>query len=52
MEPAFQRSYWLPEGADRDKIAADFAKDVLTVSLPKVAAVVTQPKRIDVKAAA
>lgn len=32
---SFQRSFALPEGIDRDKIGADMAKGVLTVTLPK-----------------
>jgi hypothetical protein len=28
---SFQRSFYVPEGVDRDKIAADFSKGVLTV---------------------
>lgn len=32
---AFQRSFRLPENVNEDKIAADFAKGVLTVTLPK-----------------
>ena len=48
----FQRSFYLPEGVDRDKIAADFAKGVLTITLPKTAKVVEQQKNIEVKTAA
>jgi HSP20 family protein len=32
---AFQRSFMLPAGVDRDHITADFAKCVLTLHLPK-----------------
>jgi HSP20 family protein len=49
---AFRRSFALPDGVDRDKIGAEFAKGVLTVTLPKVAGVKTEPKKIEVKAAA
>ena len=49
---AFQRSFSVPEGVDRDKIAADFSKGVLTVTMPKTAKAVEQQKRIEVKAAA
>ncbi|HZS81431.1 MAG TPA: Hsp20/alpha crystallin family protein [Stellaceae bacterium] len=49
---AFQRSFYLPEGVDRDKITADFSKGVLTVTLPKTAEARKQQKKIDVKAAA
>jgi HSP20 family protein len=49
---AFQRSFYVPEGVDRDKIAADFSKGVLTLTLPKTAKAVEQRKTIEVKAAA
>ena len=47
----FQRSFCVPEGVDRDNIAAGFAKGVLTITMPKTAKAVEQ-KKIDVKAAA
>lgn len=47
---SFQRSFELPQGVDRDKIAAEFAKGVLTVTLPKSAEAQKQQKKIDVKA--
>jgi HSP20 family protein len=47
---AFQRSFSLPENVDREKIAAAFAKGVLTVTLPKSAK--AAPKKIEVKTAA
>jgi HSP20 family protein len=47
---AFQRSFALPKDADRKAIAATFAKGVLTITIPKAAAVETQQK-IEVKAA-
>src|SRR5579875_3223379 len=34
---AFQRAFPLPEQIDRDKVTADFAKGVLTITLPKAA---------------
>jgi HSP20 family protein len=49
---AFRRAFALPEGIDRDKIAADLAKGVLTITLPKSAAAQKPAKKIDVKAAA
>jgi HSP20 family protein len=49
---SFQRSFAVPEGVDRDKIAADFAKGVLTITMPKTAKAVEQKKKIEVKAAA
>lgn len=48
---AFQRSFDLPDGVDRDKITADFAKGVLTVTLPKTTEAQKQQKKIEVKAA-
>jgi len=48
-----QRSFYVPEGVDRDKIAADFSKGVLTITVPKTAkAVEQQKKKIEVKSAA
>jgi HSP20 family protein len=49
---SFQRSFCVPDGVDRDKIAADFSKGVLTVTMPKTAKAVEQQKKIEVKAAA
>jgi HSP20 family protein len=49
---SFQRSFYLPDGIDREKIDASFAKGVLTVTLPKTAAAVAEPKKIEVKQAA
>ena len=46
----FQRSFVLPDGVDREKVAAAFANGVLTVTLPK--AVKTPARQIEVKAAA
>ncbi|HUK57642.1 MAG TPA: Hsp20/alpha crystallin family protein [Stellaceae bacterium] len=48
---SFQRAFELPDGIDRDKIAAEFSKGVLTVTLPKSAEVQKQQKKIDIKAA-
>jgi len=47
---SFSRSIGLPEGVDFDKIDAKFKNGVLTVKLPKPEAVVTQRKRIPIKA--
>ena len=49
---SFQRSFTLPDGVDRDKIAADFSKGVLTISMPKTAKAKEAEKKIEVKAAA
>jgi len=48
---AFQRAFSLPEGVDRDKIAANFAKGILTVTLPKTTEAQKQQKKIEVKSA-
>ena len=48
---SFQRSFYLPEGVDRDKIGADFSKGVLTITMPKTAKAVEQRKKIEVKSA-
>jgi HSP20 family protein len=49
---SFQRSFWLPDGVDRGKIDASFAKGVLHVNLPKSEKAAAQPKKIEVKSAA
>ncbi|HTW53985.1 MAG TPA: Hsp20/alpha crystallin family protein [Stellaceae bacterium] len=48
---SFERSFALPDGVDADKIGADMAKGVLTVTLPKTAQAAKQQK-IEVKQAA
>jgi HSP20 family protein len=48
---SFQRAFELPEGIDRDNIAAEFSKGVLTVTLPKSVEAQKQQKKIDIKAA-
>jgi HSP20 family protein len=48
---SFQRAFAVPEGIDRDKIAAEFAKGVLTITLPKNAQTQKPQKKIVVKAA-
>jgi HSP20 family protein len=44
----FSRSFVLPEGVDREKIAAEFKNGVLQLFFPKVPA--AKPKTIEVKA--
>jgi HSP20 family protein len=46
---SFQRAFELPASVDRDKIAADFSKGVLTLTLPKTAEAQKPAKKIDVK---
>jgi HSP20 family protein len=48
---SFQRSFELPASVDRDKIAADFSKGVLTITMPKAAEVQKQQKKIEIKSA-
>ncbi len=48
----FRRSFALPDGVDRDKVAAEFAKGVLTITLPKTAQAQKQSRQIEVKTAA
>ncbi len=49
---SFQRSFTVPEGVDGSKIEANFAKGVLTVTLPKTAEAQKAEKKIAIKAAA
>jgi HSP20 family protein len=49
---SFQRSFYVPEGIDRDKVAAEFSKGVLTITMPKTAQAKEAEKKIEVKAAA
>jgi HSP20 family protein len=48
---SFQRSFALPDGVDRDKIAANLEKGVLTITLPKTPEAQKQQKKIEVKSA-
>jgi HSP20 family protein len=47
----FRRSFHLPEGVDQEKIAANFAKGVLTLTLPKSEKAQKKEKKIEIKAA-
>lgn len=47
---AFERSFTLPDDVDRDKIAANVGKGVLTVTLPKKPGAKPNAKSIEVKA--
>jgi len=46
---SFQRSFNLPDGVDADRIAASFAKGVLTVTLPKNAESKQAERKIKIK---
>jgi HSP20 family protein len=46
---SFERAFELPGSVDREKIAADFSKGVLTITLPKTAQAQKQAKKIEVK---
>ena len=46
---ASQRSFYIPDGVDRDKLTAEFAKGVLTVTMPETAKAAEQAKKIEVK---
>src|SRR5262250_2458734 len=46
---SFQRTFDLPASVDRDKVAADFSKGVLTITLPKTAEARKPAKKIEVK---
>ena len=48
---SFQRAFELPASVDRGKLAADFSKGVLTITLPKTAAAQQPIQKIEVKAA-
>lgn len=47
---AFQRVFALPAGVDRNKVAADFRKGVLTITLPKTQEAQKQQKKVEIKA--
>ncbi len=49
---SFQRSFYLPETVERDKITADFSKGVLTITMPKTPKAQEQQRTIEVKAGA
>lgn len=46
---SFARSFALPDSVDVEKIGADFAKGVLTVTMPKKPGAASGPKKIEVK---
>lgn len=49
---SFKRSFVLPDGVDVDKISADFAKGVLTITLPKKPEAKAAARKVEVKASA
>lgn len=48
---SFQRSFWLPENVDGERIEAAFNNGVLTITMPKSPASVKNEKKIEIKAA-
>ena len=46
---SFQRAFELPASVDRNKVAADFSKGVLTITLPKTTEAQKPAKKIEVK---
>ena len=46
---AFRRSFRLPEDVDQEAIAADFAKGVLTLTLPRSETAKAEERKIEVK---
>lgn len=48
---AFERSFTVPEGVDRDRITAEFGKGILTLMLPKSSEAKAATKKIEVKPA-
>ena len=46
---SFQRAFELPASVERNTVAADFSKGVLTITLPKTAGAQKPQKKIDVK---
>jgi HSP20 family protein len=48
---SFQRAFELPRSVDRNQVAADFSKGVLTITLPKTAEAQKPVKKIEVKSA-
>ena len=46
---SFQRAFELPASVGRNRLAADFSKGVLTITLPKTAEAQTPAKKIEVK---
>jgi HSP20 family protein len=47
---SFRRTFPLPEDANADKIAAEYAKGILKLTIPKVAKPKSKARKIGVKA--
>jgi HSP20 family protein len=48
---SFQRSFQLPSTSTDDRVAADFSKGVLTITLPKTAEAQKSQKKIEIRSA-
>lgn len=48
---SFQRAFMLPQGVDRDEIAAELTKGVLTITLPKTIEAQKPTKKVEIKTA-
>jgi HSP20 family protein len=48
---SFRRSFQLPSSIDQNKVAADFSKGALTITLPKTAEAQKPQKKIEVRSA-
>ncbi|UCC80489.1 MAG: Hsp20/alpha crystallin family protein [Candidatus Zixiibacteriota bacterium] len=42
----FERSFWIPEDADREKVKAEFVNGLLTITVPKAAE--SRPREIKI----
>ncbi|WP_338280871.1 Hsp20/alpha crystallin family protein [Sinorhizobium sp. KGO-5] len=48
---SFQRTFRMPDGGDAEKIAANFSKGVLSVTLPKTQEAQQNERKIQIKSA-
>ncbi len=47
---SFQRTFRMPEGVDTEKIAANFSRGVLSITLPKTQEAQQNERKIQIKA--